>query len=579
MRPLITITFLASLTLLGCKSSEMKGPTTASSNHSDKYADLVLTNGKIYTLDPAQPWVSGVAVTKGKIVYRGDSPSDFAGEQTTIINLQGKLVLPGLHDTHLHPLEAGNDSVKCILDSETSLNQYLIEIEQCVASIEQDSWILGWGHSLETLLESNNSPVELLDQIETARPVAIMESTSHSVWVNSKALELAHINADSPNPQGGVILKDSNGQPNGILLDSAGEQIFDIAFRPTPELLARNYEGLLYGLSQVAKNGITSMVDARVYWQRGYLDAWQKALNEGRLTARTQLSLWAYPDMNDDEQLATLKSLYANPSDGLLKINQVKFYSDGIFHNTTAAVYNAYQTSLPGVSPFGLNYFTKQRLIRYITELEKAGFNMHIHAIGDRAVGEALDAIESAQMSNGDLPVRHKLTHVELVAPRDKPRFAELGVTADFQLAGDFTRPENHYWLEPQIGNRAYLMLPVRDLYNTGANITLSSDWDVSSLSPFVGMQNALSRGEQSLPDLDAVIRAYTINSAYAMGQENQTGSIEVGKFGDFTIVDQNLFEIGINKIAKTQVVMTILGGKVIYQANAQMNKSLKAGG
>ncbi len=562
----LTLTACISITLFGCVSTSepISDPTSAHNN-------LALLNGKIYTVNNQQVWAEAVVVKDQEIVFVGDSSkaSRFINNKTQLIDLKGKLVLPGIHDTHNHPLEAGSDRVTCILDTDQSLPEIRSIVKSCVSQSTDEGWLLGWGHSLEILLDSVQTPREVLDAMNSSQPIAIMEATSHSVWVNSKALEIAGIDASTVQPTGGIIMKDAKGQPNGILLDAAGDLVFDLAYTPTPELMQSNFEGLLYGLEQVAQNGITSVVDARVYWKRGYLDVWQRAADEKRLTARTALSLWAYPSADDTEQLAKLKTMYSNDPDSLLRTNQIKFYSDGIIHNTTAALLEPYLENIEEVGSYGLNYFDKNRLALYTTELEKVGFDMHIHAIGDRGVQESLDAIEIAQQTNGKSSSRHRLTHVEMVSDADKPRFAELGAIADFQLAGDFTKPENASWMEPLIGNRAYQMLPVKDIYETGATVTLSSDWDVSSLSPFVGMQNALTRGDQSLPNLDAVIKAYTINGAYTMRQEQRTGSIEVGKFGDLVIVDQNIFEVDVNSIGKTKVLMTILGGNIVYNSGA----------
>lgn len=557
---------LSLLPLSGCK-------TMPESSHS---ASIALLNGRIYTVNPQQLWAEAVVVRDQKVVFVGSNANaqDYIDAATQVVDLKGKLVLPGIHDTHLHPLEAGSDQVTCLLDETKTLPQMLEVVADCIAEDRntETGWLLGWGHDLETLLSSKQSPLKLLDELGGQKPIAIMESTSHSVWVNSRALALAGITADTPNPKGGVILKDQQGNPNGVLLDSAGDLVFDIAFSPTSDLAESNYQGLLYGLEQVAKNGITSIVDARVYWKRGYLDAWYRALAEDQLTARTVLSLWAYPNMADEDQLPLLKSLYDNDPTSLLRVSQIKLYSDGILHNTTAALHEPYLDYFPEVGPTGLNYFDKKRLAKYTAELEKAGFDMHIHAIGDRGVSEALDAIEYAQHQNASSN-RHRITHVEMVREQDKARFARLNVIADLQVAGDFTHPQNHHWVEPLIGERAHDLLPLGDLYRSGATITLSSDWDVSSLSPFVGMENALTRGKQSLPDLHAVIRAYTINGAYTMRQEDLTGSIEVGKYGDLIVVSQNIFEIPVEQISQTQVLMTILGGDVIYDAGVNRRR------
>ena len=537
----------------------------SSENDSRDYDRLILTNGQIYTVNSQQPWAESVVVEGDTIIYVGSEQDAerYINDSSKVIDLKGKMVLPGIHDTHLHPLEAALENFTCVLSEEGSVNHWLATVEECLEQSPKKSseWLLGWGHSLTTLTESEYAPKALLDELPTDRPIAIMEATSHSAWVNSKALKLLGINSKSENPVGGAILRWDNNEPSGILLDNAGDQVFHAALSPTSDSLQAAYESLLIGLDEVAANGITSIVDARVYWQRGYQDAWKRANDNGTLTARTVLSLWAYPDMDDAEQITRLKSMFSNNPESLLRANQIKLYSDGITHNTTAALLKPYKDYFEEVGPIGLNYFSQSRLAHYVKVLGEAGFDMHIHTIGDRGVRESLNAIEQHQVKGA----RHRLTHVEMVSEQDKPRFKQLNVIADFQLAGDFTKPEHHHEMEPLIGERAPKQLPVRDIYETGATITLSSDWDVSSLSPFVGMQNALTRGHQSLPSLDAVIRAYTINGAYNMRQEHITGSIEVGKKGDFTVINQNLFDVPATSIAETEVVFTILGGEVVF--------------
>ena len=525
-------------------------------------------NGDIYTVNSKQPWAEAMVVEQGEILYIGEETQakTYVNANTQIHNLEGHMVLPGLHDVHLHPMEASSDEVPCILDSQNTVNQWVQEIKSCAQQNPNEEWLLGWGHSILTLLESSVEPVKLLDDLAQDRPVAIMEETSHSVWVNSIALQRLGLDGviEAQTVQGGAVLLNDQKRSIGVLLDGAGDLAFDIAMKEDPERLERNYEALLAGLEEVNRHGITSIVDARIYWQRGYLKAWKRADAEDTLTARSVLSLWAYPSLDDTKQLAELKAMYQNREDSLLKVNQIKYYSDGITHNATAALLEPYKDYFPEVGNTGLNYFDEERLATYITELSRIGFDAHIHAIGDRGVRESLNAIEAAQKRTGKTG-RHRLTHVEMVSATDKPRFEKLNVVADFQLAGEFTHPENFHEMEPLIGARAHDQLPVKDIYDTGARITLSSDWDVSSLSPFVGMQNAITRGEQSLPDLNAAIEAYTINAAYVMNQETITGSLEVGKAADFIVIDQNIFDVAPNKIANTRVLKTVLEGDVVF--------------
>ena len=250
----------------------------------------------------------------------------------------------------------------------------------------------------------------------------------------------------------------------------------------------------------------------------------------------------------------------AGNDDSLLRVTQIKFYVDGIIHNTTARLQKPYNQSLSGVDPKGLYYFSPERLERYSRELAKAGFDMHIHAIGDQAVSDALDAIEATHGQG-----RHRITHVELVDNVDVPRFKQLNVIADFQPSPYFT-PSFLKDNVPAIGERAYQMLPMRQLYDSGARVTLSSDWDVNPLSPLGIMQNALSLGERSLPNLAAAVKAYTLDAAYTLRQEKDTGSLEVGKQADLLVLDQNIFELPTQQIGKAKVLWTLLGGEETYR-------------
>ncbi|WP_036230296.1 amidohydrolase [Marinobacterium jannaschii] len=534
-------------------------------------ADRVLLDGVIYTADQQDRVVQALAMQGGKLLYVGSNAGAeaYIGAATEVIELDGRMVLPGIHDSHIHALEGGSEvGGNCSLETVESVQDYARQLRDCADRAEGSDWLLAYGHSLEMLLELEESPRAVLDRMLPGQPVAIMEQSSHSAWVNSAALRQAGIDADTPDPQGGVILHDGAGQPNGILLDAAAEQVFNLALKPNPLAAEINYEGLRYTLEEVAANGITSFCDARVYWQRGWLEVWQRAEAEGLLNARVNLGLWAYPDMDDELQLKTLKRLYQRNPDSLLQVNQVKLYSDGIVHNTTAALLQPYRESLPRVPSRGLNYFTQARMQRYIEALGPVGFDFHIHAIGDRGVRESLDAIETAQRQSAQQDRRHRLTHVEMVADSDLPRFAGLGVIADMQVAGTFTLPGYSHWQRPYVGHRAEKMYRLKDLQDAGATVVLSSDWTVSPMSPFIGVQHALQRGSQSL-SLTQALRAYTINAAYLMGQDALTGSLEAGKAADLVVLDRDLFSTPVSKISQTRVLLTLLAGEETWRAEA----------
>ncbi|WP_394234646.1 amidohydrolase [Pseudomonas anguilliseptica] len=524
----------------------------------------LLHNGKIYTVNDAQPWASALVIDdEGSIVAIGDDDdvAEYVDDQTEVVDLEGRLVLPGFQDAHAHVLDASSEAQgDCQVSPQDDAAQWLEDLQACNEK-DDGEWLLGWGFSVHSLLDEEQTPRELLDSIITDRPVAIMEETSHSYWLNSKALEMAGIDDETENPEGGVILRDEAGHATGLLLDNAGDLALDKALPPSKALADIYYQAVLAGQDELAKNGITSVADARVFWRRGHMEAWRRAAEKDELTARTTLGLWAYPTLDDEEQLAELKSLYdPGSADSLLRVTQIKFYVDGIIHNTTARLQQAYNQSLPGVEPKGLYYFSPGRLERYSRELAKAGFDMHVHAIGDQAVSDALDAIDATGGQG-----RHRITHVELVAKQDIPRFKQLGVIADFQPSPYF-QPSFLKSNEPMIGDRAYAMLPMRELYDSGARVTLSSDWDVNPVSPFGIMQNALSLGGRSLPSLEAAVKAYTLDAAYTLRQEKDTGSLEVGKQADLVVLDQNIFDLPIKQVGQAKVLWTLLGGEETYR-------------
>ena len=538
-------------------------------------ADLLLMNGRVYTVNPEQPWAEAVAVRDGSIVFVGsdEEAERFLGEGTEVIDLGGRMAMPGIHDSHLHLLEAFHAAWTCSLPPDIPPEAYIPMLQQCAPRQVGTDWVIGYGYSIEAMIRHIRSggrpPVEILDEAIPDSPAVMLGQFSHSVWANSLALAEAGFDVNAEDPPGGVILRDSvTEEPNGLLLDSAGEIMMDLAFGRNQVMDVLNYQAVLRGLEQANRNGITSFADARTYWRRGHVDAYQQVERDGLLTARVILGLYAYPYLDDEEQIATLASMYHNDPGSRLRVSQVKVFSDGEVSHTTAALLQPY-SYLGLAGPLGLNSFDEERLTRYITELERVGFDFHIHAIGDRGVHEALNAIEAARVQNGNLDRRHRLTHLEVMAPADVPRFAELGVLADFQMSTDFVLPEYlpFYWWYLGKRRTEERVLRLRDVFDSGAWVVLSSDYDVGELSPFSGMERALTRGEQSLPDIDAAIRAYTVNASYLMQQEDEVGSIEKGKLADIIVLDRNIVEIDLDEVGETKVLLTLLEGEEVWRS------------
>ena len=569
---IITTLMISNLLLAGCGSSGTETDNTASADDTTKptseIATQVYKNGKIYTVNEQQEWADAVAVKDNKIIFVGsnDEVQGYVNSSTKVTDLSGKMMMPGFHDVHIHPIESASENTQFAISiEETNPENFIATIKKVSLENPGKGWLIGFGHSIFTLLDSARSPLAIIDEAVADRPVIIMEQSSHSMWVNSAALALAGFTKDTPHPTGGRILRDQNtGELNGILIDNAGNMVMDIAMAPTSESLQKDYDGLIeFTLPELAKHGITSISDARSFWKRDDHKTWLKAQKNDAITARVSVGLWAYPTADDTAQLADLTTLYSNKQDSFLKFNQIKLYSDGITVNGTSAMLAKYNIDLIGIPENkGLNYFSQERIEQYITALEPIGFDFHMHAIGDRGIREALNAVENSGSDKG----RHRITHVEIVDPVDIPRFAQLNVTADAQVAGDYTNPEHWHENDELIGAvRSDNAVPIKSLDAAGARVTLSSDWNVSPYNPFIGLQNAVTRAPQELT-LAKAIKAYTLNGAYVMRQENKVGSIEVGKLADFVILDKNLFNIEPNTINQTKVVTTVFNGEVIYQ-------------
>ncbi|MFM2641989.1 amidohydrolase [Vibrio chagasii] len=558
----------ALITMLGAVSPAL---AQAKSAVQSQAADQVFINADIYGHRESD----SIVTHNGKIIFIGDleQAKTFQGQNTDVIDLGNAFVLPGFIDNHNHVFEAASElGGTCELDSEATLEEQIPYLEACKINADSNGrgWLMGYGFSLESTINSDSeyTPLEIIDSVFPDRPVVIMDQTSHSMWVNSKALKIARISPQSPDPQGGAYLKDpSGGMLNGILLDNAGDQVMEMAWNSQSELFEQSYQGLMYGLEEAAAHGITTIGDGRMYWKRGWYDVWLEAEQNQDLTARVSLRPWVYPSMAMPSQLEVFEKMYSDEKNRLLLVDQVKMYSDGIFINGTAKTLAPYlDTYLPN-SPNGLNYIPPAQMKQWLTALEKIGFSAHIHAIGDGAVRESLDAIESVRKQGSKKP--YTLTHVELINDEDVPRFQQLGVTADFQVGSDYVAQHDHEWANAFLGaRRAKAMMNLDAILKTDANITLSSDWNVHDINPLVGIANSLIMGKTGLTDIYTAIDAYTLNAAKSLGIDDITGTIEVGKSADFAILDKDITTLSARGIAKTQVLMTVLRGDVVYDAS-----------
>jgi hypothetical protein len=534
-----------------------------------KSSAMAFTNAIIYQHQSADTLV----IEDGRIAFIGKAET--AQKQYPNLSnwqdLEGAFIGPGFIDNHNHVFEAdaeiGGD---CDLSDAQSIRGYEQALVQCKRELapQSDEWLMGYGHELAQLLTlSEESPLEMLDRLFPNNPVVIMEQTSHSMWVNSKALQIAGINGKSADPQGGRIVRETDGSLSGILLDNAGDRLFEIAWNQQPDLQNAHKRGLLSGLRQLAENGITTVGDGRLYWKRGWLDTWQQLEKQKQLTARVSIRPWIYPADPAAPQLEFFRKVYQPDTTRLLVINQVKLYSDGLLQNGTARLLQPYRETINPDLPTGLDYIAPDQMKWWLVELDKIGYGAHIHAIGDGGTHNALDAVEYARQEGSEQ--LYGLTHLELVQAEDFGRFKQLSVDADMQIGNDDTLHADHHWADQWLGHeRAAQLMPIKAFLGAGANLTLSSDWNVNELNPLISIANALELKGQAFPDVDSAIAAYTINAAKALGLAEQTGSLTVGKAADLVVIDQDISRAKPAKIRQAKFLLTMLNGKVVYQSS-----------
>lgn len=531
-------------------------------------ADLLLTGGAVHTVDDRWTVAEAVAVTQGRIeaVGASDALAGLVGSSTRVIELEGRTVLPGFQDAHLHPLDGGLLSVVCNLHDTSSAEECLGEIARYANANPEREWIAGSGWSMD-FFPGGNPDKERLDAVVPDRPVYLENRDGHTAWVNSRALVLAGITADTSDPPDGRIERDANGEPSGALHEGAKTIVEDIV---PPTSHAEWEQALLNAQAELHALGITAWQDAVVTAKT--LPAYIAVAGRGLLTMRVEGNL-LWQRSQGEEQIEELAALRERGHVGRLRIRGAKIFADGVLENFTGALLEPYE----GTDNRGIAMHEPEELVRIVTLLDAQGFQVHLHTIGDRAVRESLDAIEAARKENGPRDARHHLAHVQLVHPDDQPRFAELGVVANLQT---YWAAASRYVTEltlPFIGEeRARYHYPFRSLQRAGAPLACGSDWTVSTANPLPQIEVAVTRVEHPtrgteplLPgerlDLDTAVVAFTRGSAYVNFLDGETGTIEPGKLADLVVLDRDLFDRGAGPIGDARVVLTLVEGEAVY--------------
>jgi predicted amidohydrolase YtcJ len=557
-------------------------------------AELVFAGGAVYTADASRRRLvsaiagdgrpaSAVAVVGGRIAVVGTAADadiqELIGPATEVVDLRGRALLPGFQDAHVHPAFAGITMIGCNLMGAASLDEALARISDYARQHPDREWIAGSGWRMEWFA-GGTPDRQTLDAVTGGRPAYLSNRDGHGAWVSTRALELAGLDASTPDPADGRIERELDGSPQGTLHEGAANLVGSLL----PELpIEERLAGLLLAQQHMHARGITAWQDAIVGGYLGSPDplpVYLAAAASGQLTARVEAALW-WDRARGAEQVADLLTRRERGVAPRFRANTVKIMQDGVAENFTAGMLEPYgdPTGCHHNHGSGLSYVDPAALPGYVTQLDGLGFQVHLHAIGDRAVREALDAIAAARAANGFNDLRHHIAHLQVVHPDDVPRFAALDVTANMQGLWAAHEPQMDELTIPFIGpERTRRQYVFGDLLRSGARIAAGSDWAVSSANPLRAVHVAVNRSlqgasgaeaepflpEQAL-DLAEALAAYTIGSAYVNHLDDETGTIEPGKLADLVVLDRDPFAHPAADIGSTGVLATYVQGDAVF--------------
>jgi predicted amidohydrolase YtcJ len=541
----------------------------------DQPADLVFSGGHVHTVDRGRPRAEAVAVTGERISAVGSAAevAEAIGPGTRVVNLAGRLLIPGFQDAHIHPIYGGIDRLQCDV-RDIHPKAAVVEAIRAYAAANPDlPWIVGSGWYMGDF--PNGTPrKEDLDAILPDRPAFLPNRDGHSAWVNSRALELAGIGRDTADPPDGRIERDPDGTPTGSLHEGAATLVERLLPPTTADDRAA---GLRIAQAYLHSLGITAWQDAIVVPDD--LATYRLAAEGGWLTARVEAALWWERD-RDEDQIDELVARSATGSIGRLRANSVKLMLDGVLETFTGAMLEPYlDRNGRTTTNRGIDFIDPARLGSIVTRLDAAGLQPHFHAIGDRAVRNALDSVQVARAANGRTDTRPHVSHIQVIHPDDIARFAALDVVANAQPLWACSETNMDELTIPFLGpERATWQYPFASLLRAGTRLAMGSDWSVSTPNPLEEIEVGVNRvwiesrgqAEPFLPDerltLEQAIEGFTLGSAYVNHLDADTGSIEVGKLADLAIVDRDLFAPEAGPIGEARVLATFVGGAAVFE-------------
>jgi predicted amidohydrolase YtcJ len=523
-------------------------------------ADLVLVDGKVATMERAGDFAQAVAVRGRRIVRVGTNEEARAlvGPETRVLSVGGKLVLPGLVDSHVHFL-SGSLSLDQLDVSRADLPEIQKRLAERIRSRSEEAWVVGRGWSYAAIPGRLPNRADL-DAVSRDKPVFLVAYDGHTAWANSNALELAGITAATPQPEFGEIVRDETGQPSGLLKEGGA---MNLVRSRIPEITRTDKRrALLRGLAEARRLGLTGIQNASGNEEE--LGLYEELDREGLLTLRTISALRMTPELteSDFESYERLRDRY---SSGNVRAGTVKAFIDGVVETHTAAMLAPYADD---PSQLGETSMPASELERLVLEFDRRNFQIYVHAIGDRGVRVTLDAFDRARRENPAWERRHRIEHIEMIAKDDIPRFGSSGTIAGMQATHWFPTPQSEDGVWARNVGRARLPLAFnwQAIADSGGRLSFGSDWPVATLNPLVGLRNATARKDQRLDPYRA-LRAYTADAAYASYTEEELGSIRPGKLADLVVLSEDVFSIDPAKIHEVEALLTIFDGRVVYRS------------
>lgn len=536
-------------------------------------ADVIVTNAHVYTMNSKQKWAEAIAIRGEQIVAVGDRKTidTFRGPSTKMIDVDQRVVLPGFTDCHIHFMDGSLGLTQVDLNDAKTVEEIQKRVKTYADAHPSEPWIQGMGWTYPTFGASALPNKKILDDVVPDRPVYLVAFDGHSSWANSKALAMAGIDRSTKDPTNGKIVRDGRGEATGALKEAAGDLVAAKIPKPTR---AERLDALRKGIHEANRVGLVRVHSAGQDFE--YLDLYNELRKKGELTLRFYIAYFLDPPGLTPESTAVIESARRQYNDDWISVGAVKTMLDGVVEAHTAAMLAPYSDD-PTVS--GKLFWDPEKYKATIADLDESGFQIFTHAIGDKAVRLALDAYQNAATVNHTKDARPRIEHIETISAQDIDRFGKLGVIASMQPLHSYPDEDTlDIWarnIGPERAKRAWVWRSIED---KGGALAFGSDWPVVTLNPWRGVQTALTRQtDEGKPEygfvpkqrlsLEDTLRAYTMGAAFAGRREKTEGSIETGKLADLIVVDRNLFLIEPTEIGKTEVLMTMVGGKIVYES------------